>query len=178
MGGFQNSFIILENFTINVNIDYQKGGKYYSTSTKWGNGTGVLAASAGINDKGVPVRNPVADGGGIHVFGVDATTFKPVDYYVNARDYLNGGNNTFDNDIFDLTYVKLREVSVGYNIPVNKLGMGKWLKRANFSVIASNALLIYAKNRDFDPSEISAQSGEGGQFPGLRGFGVNLKLGF
>ena len=120
----------------------------------------------------------MADGGGIHVFGVDATTLKPVDYYVNARDYLNGSNNTFDNDIFDLTYVKLREVSVGYNIPVSKLGMGKWIRKANFSVVASNALLIYAKTKDFDPSEISAQSGEGGQFPGLRGFGVNLKLGF
>ena len=177
-GGFQNSFTLLNNFTVRVNIDYQKGGKYYSTSTKWGNSTGVLASSAGLNDKGIPVRDAVSDGGGIHVFGVDATTLKPVDYYVNARDYLNGSNNTFDNDIFDLTYVKLREVAVGYDIPVTKLGMGKWVKRANFSVIASNALLIYAKNRDFDPSEISAQSGEGGQFPGLRGFGVNLKLGF
>ncbi len=177
-GGVQNSFTILGNFTINANIDFQKGGKFYSTSTKWGNSTGVLAKSSGLNDKGIPIRDPLADGGGIHIFGVDATTLKPVDYYVNARDYLNGSNNTFDNDIFDLTYVKLREVGVGYNIPVSKLGMGKWVKRANFSVIASNALLIYAKTKDFDPSEISGQSGEGGNFPGLRGFGVNLKLGF
>jgi len=177
-GGVQNSFTVLGSFTINANIDFQKGGKFYSTSTKWGNSTGVLAKSSGLNDKGIPVRDPVADGGGIHIFGVDATTLKPVDYYVNARDYLNGSNNTYDNDIFDLTYVKLREVSVGYNIPVSKLGMGKWVKRANFSVVASNPVLIYAKTKDFDPSEISAQSGEGGQFPGLRGFGVNLKLGF
>ncbi|MGG9960697.1 SusC/RagA family TonB-linked outer membrane protein [Ferruginibacter sp. SUN106] len=177
-GGFQNSFTVFGNFTVNANVDFQKGGKFYSTSTKWGNSTGVLAKSAGLNDKGIPVRDPVADGGGIHVFGVDATTLKPVDYYVNARDYLNGSNNTFDNDIFDLTYVKLREVSVGYNIPVSKLGMGKWIRKANFSVVASNAVLIYAKTKDFDPSEISGQSGEGGQFPGLRGFGVNLKLGF
>ena len=72
----------------------------------------------------------------------------------------------------------MREVSVGYDIPVNKLGMNKWIKKANFSVVASNPILIYAKTKDFDPSEISNQSGEGGQFPGLRGFGVNLKLGF
>lgn len=56
--------------------------------------------------------------------------------------------------------------------------MGKWIKKANFSLVASNALLIYAKTKDFDPSEISARSGEGGQFPGFRGIGVNLKLGF
>ena len=177
-GGVQNSFTFLGNFTANFNIDFQKGGKFYSTSTKWGNSTGVLAKTAGLNDKGIPVRDNVSDGGGVHIFGVDATTLKPVDYYVNARDYFNGSNNTFDNDIFDLTYVKLREVSIGYNIPVNKLSMGKWVKKANFSLVASNALLIYAKTKDFDPSEISARSGEGGQFPGFRGIGVNLKLGF
>ncbi len=178
-GGVQNSFTFLGNFTASFNIDFQKGGKFYSTSTKWGNSTGVLAKTAGLNDKGIPVRDNVADGGGVHIFGVDATDGKTaVDYYVNARDYFNGSNNTFDNDIFDLTYVKLREVSIGYNIPVNKLSMGKWIKKANFSVVSSNALLIYAKTKDFDPSEISARSGEGGQFPGFRGIGVNLKLGF
>ena len=125
------------------------------------------------------MRDAVADGGGVHIFGVDATTLKPVDYYVNARDYYNGGNNTFDNDIFDLTFLKLREVSVGYNIPINKLGnVKKYVKRANFSIIGNNLWLIYAKTRDFDPSEISAQSGEGGQFPGLRGIGANLKISF
>jgi TonB-linked SusC/RagA family outer membrane protein len=177
-GGFQNSITILGCLTVNVNIDFQKGGKFYSTSTKWGNSTGVLAKTAVLNDKGIPVRDDVADGGGVHIFGVDATTLKPVNYYVNARDYFNGSNNTYDNDIFDLTYVKLREVGLGYNIPVSKLSIGKWVKKANFSIIASNALLIYAKTKDFDPSEISALAGEGGQFPGLRGIGVNLKLGF
>ena len=177
-GGIQNTFTLFTDFTVNVNIDFQKGGIFYSTSDKWGKHTGVLAKTAVLNDRGIPVRDPIANGGGIHIFGVDATTLKPVDYYLNIRDYYNGGTNTIDNDIYDLTYVKLREVSLGYNIPVGKIGLGKWLKKANFSVIASNPWLIYAKTNDFDPSEISNQIGEGGQFPGLRGFGVNLKLSF
>ncbi len=177
-GGVQNTFTIMGDFTVNVNIDFQKGGKFYSTSVKWGNHTGVLAATAVLNDKGIPVRDPVANGGGVHEFGVDAVTLKPVDYYIEARDYFDGGKNTFDNDIFDLTYVKLREVALGYNIPVKKLGLTKVVKRANFSIVANNFWLIYAKTKDFDPSEISNQSGEGGQFPGLRGIGANLKIGF
>jgi TonB-linked SusC/RagA family outer membrane protein len=178
-GGVQNTFTIMEDFTFSFNIDFQKGGKFYSTSVKWGNHTGVLAKTATLNDKGVPVRDAVADGGGVHVFGVDATDGKtPVDYYIEARDYFNGSTNTFDHDIFDLTYIKLREVALGYNIPVKKLGLSKVVKRANFSIVANNAWLIYAKTRDFDPSEISNQSGEGGQFPGLRGIGANLKIGF
>ena len=177
-GGVQNTITLFKDFTFALNIDYQHGGKFYSTSDKWGKSTGVLAATAVLNDRGIPVRDPIANGGGVHIFGVDAVTGKPVDMYVNARDLYNGGNNTFDNDIYDLTFVKLREVSVGYNVPVSKLSIGKWIKKANFSIVASNPWLIYAKTKDFDPSEIANQSGEGGQFPGLRGFGVNLKLGF
>jgi len=177
-GGVQSTFTIFNDFTLSVNIDYQYGGIYYSTSDKWGKSTGVLAATAVLNDRGIPIRDPLANGGGVHIFGVDAVTLKPVDMYVNARDYYNGGNNTFDNDLYDLTFVKLRELAFGYNVPVNKVGIGKWIKKMNFSVAASNPWLIYAKTRDFDPSEIANLSGEGANFPGLRGIGVNLKLGF
>ncbi len=177
-GGVQNTITLFKDFTVAFNIDYQSGGKFYSTSDKWGKSTGVLAATAVLNDRGIPVRDPVANGGGVHIFGVDAVTGKPVDMYVKARDLYNGGNNNYGQDIYDLTFVKLREVSVGYNVPVSKLSIGKWIKKANFSIVASNPWLIYAKTKDFDPSEIANQSGEGGQFPGLRGFGVNLKLGF
>jgi TonB-linked SusC/RagA family outer membrane protein len=177
-GGVQNSFVVLQNFTVNVNIDYQVGGKFFSLSDYFGAGTGVLARSAGINDKGIPERDPVAEGGGHKVSGVDLTTGKAVAYYLAPRDYFNSANNTFENNIYDLTFVKLREVSVGYNIPINKLGLEKYFTRANLSIIASNPWLIYAKTRDFDPSEIRNQSGETGQFPGIRGFGFNLKVGF
>lgn len=177
-GGVQNTFVILRNFTVNVNVDYQVGGKFFSLSDYFGASTGVLARSAAINDKGNPERDPVSEGGGHKVTGVDATTGKAVQYYLAPRDYFNAANSTFENNIYDLTFVKLREVSIGYNIPVNKVGMEKYITRANFSIVASNPWLIYAKTRDFDPSEIRNQSGETGQFPGIRGFGFNLKIGF
>lgn len=178
-GGVQNRFDVLKNFTFNVNIDYQLGGKFFSLSDMWGSFSGLTARTARLNDKGNPIRDKVADGGGIHVYGVDGTG-KPVDYYVDAQEYYhnNYNNRTFDEYIYDLTFVKIREVSFGYNIPVGKLSLGKWLTRATFSVVANNPMLIYAKTRDFDPSQISNLSGEAGNFPGTRGVGVNLKLGF
>lgn len=177
-GGIQN-MLTYKNFTMNVNIDYQSGGKYFSLSDMWGSYTGLTARTAVLNDKGIPVRDPVADGGGIHVFGVDATD-KPVDYYVEARDYYTNlyGNKLYDEFIYDLTFVKLREFSLGYNIPVENLGLGKWLTRANFSIVAKNPWLIYSKTRDFDPSQIANLSGEDGGFPATRSIGFNLKLGF
>ncbi len=178
-GGVQNAFSLFKNFTINVNIDYSYGGKFFSLSDFWGTFSGLTARTAGVNDKGNPIRDAVADGGGVHVFGVDATG-KAVDYYVDAQTYYHQfqGRNIAEQSIYDLTFVKLRELSVGYRVPVERLGIGKYVKTAVFSVVAINPWLIYTKTKGFDPSQISNVYGEDGQLPGTRSVGVNLKLGF
>jgi hypothetical protein len=80
--------------------------------------------------------------------------------------------------VHDLTFVKLRELSIGYNIPVDKIGLGKYIQGLTVSFIAQNPWLIYAKTKDFDPSEISRAGGEQGQLPGIRSFGTNIKINF
>jgi TonB-linked SusC/RagA family outer membrane protein len=178
-GGIQNSFTIFKSFVVNANIDYQVGGKFVSLSNRWGQYSGLTAATAALNDKGVPVRDPVADGGGVKVSGVDDSG-KPVSNYIDAKTYFQGltNNKTYDSYIYDLTFVKLREVSIGYKIPVAKLGLGKVIQSARFDITGRNLLLIYAKSKDYDPSEISSQQGESGQLPGTRGLGFNLKVTF
>ena len=178
-GGVQNTFTIFKNFTININVDYSYGGKFFSLSDFWGTFSGLTARTAELNDRGIPLRDPVADGGGIHVFGVDATG-KAVDKYVEGQTYFQQFRNKSisENSIYDLTFVKLRELSFGYKLPVEKLGIGKYVKTAIFSVVSRNPWLIYSKNKGFDPSEISNVYGEDGQLPGTRSVGVNLKLGF
>jgi hypothetical protein len=145
----------------------------------WGAYSGLTANTAALNDKGMSVRDPVADGGGVKVTGVDANN-NPVTYYVDAKTYYQGlyNNKTFDSFIYDLTFVKLREVAIGYNIPVKKLGFGKTLQSARFELTGRNLFLLYAKTKDFDPSEITASQGETAQWPGTRGFGFNLKVTF
>ncbi len=178
-GGVQNTFNVFKNFTINVNIDYSYGGKFFSLSDFWGTFSGLTARTAGLNDKGNPLRDPVADGGGVHVFGVDATG-KAVDYYVDGQEYYHQfrNNNISENSVYDLTFVKMRELSIGYRLPVDRLGVGKYVRSAVFSIVSRNPWLIYTKAKGFDPSEISNIYGEDGQLPGTRSIGVNLKLGF
>jgi TonB-linked SusC/RagA family outer membrane protein len=178
-GGLQNSFTVMKNFHVNVNFDYQFGGKFFSLSQMWGSFSGLTARTATVNDKGNPIRDAVADGGGVHVEGVNAEG-QPVDYYVEAKTYYQNlyNNYTTDEFIYDLTFIKLRELSVGYTIPVAKLGWNKYINNATVSVVSRNPLLIYAKSKDFDPSEISATYGETGQLPGTRSLGVNLRIGF
>ena len=178
-GGVQNSFTLFKNFTMNVNIDYSYGGKFFALSDFWGTFSGLTARTATVNDKGNPVRDAVADGGGVHVFGVDATG-KAVDYYVDAQTHYHQfrNNNISENSVYDMTFVKLRELSIGYKLPVDKLGVGKFVKAAVFSVVSRNPVLIYSKVKGYDPSEISNVYGEDGQLPGTRSVGVNLKLSF
>jgi hypothetical protein len=178
-GGVQNTFEIYNNFVVNVNIDYQVGGKFFSLSDVFGSYSGLTARTAAVNDKGNPIRDPVAQGGGVHVFGVDEEG-KPKDVYVEANNYYHNlhENKTYDPFIYNLTFVKLREVSVGYKIPVEKLGIQKVVQSATFSVVGRNLALLYAQTKDFDPAEISYLSGEAGQFPGTRGIGFNLKVSF
>ncbi|HYF31376.1 MAG TPA: SusC/RagA family TonB-linked outer membrane protein [Chitinophagaceae bacterium] len=179
IGGFLNTFSY-KNFVANINIDFQSGGKYFSLSDFWGTFSGLTERTVALNDKGNPIRDRVADGGGVHVVGVDADG-KPVDYYVDAQSYFHQfrERSISENSVYDMTFVKLREVSLGYRIPVGKIGnISRWLQNATFSVVARNPWLIYAQNRDFDPSELAQQFGEDGQFPGSRSLGFNLRLGF
>jgi hypothetical protein len=178
-GGFQNSFTIFKDFDLHVNIDWQVGGKFASLSDDFGSYSGLTARTATVNDKGIPVRDPVANGGGIHVIGVTAAG-APVDTYVDNFSYweANFNNKTGDEFIYDLTFIKMREVGLSYRIPVKKLGINKYVKNASFQVAGTDLFLIYAKTKDFDPSQVTNIQGETGQLPGTRGIGFNLKVGF
>lgn len=178
-GGFFNSFNY-RGITLTATVDFQQGGKYFSFTDMNGKYSGLTKESADINDKGVNVREPVSAGGGVHVYGV-LEDGKPYDTYVSGYNYFRqfSSNNIWDYSTFDASYVKLREVSLGYEIPVKNLGsFAKTFKRATISVVGRNLWLIYATNRGIDPSEIADTYAENGQQPGTRSLGLNIKLGF
>lgn len=179
-GGIVNS-LTYKNFTANFSLDYQVGGKFFSLSEQWGHFSGLLENTAKTNDKGKNVRDAVADGGGVHVVGVAAADGRtPVDMYLDAQTYYHQFyfNQIAEPYIHDLTFVKLREVAIGYNIPVSKLNLEKVFQSANFSIVARNPWLIYSAAKNFDPSEISGVQGEDGQYPGTRSIGFNLRVRF
>jgi TonB-linked SusC/RagA family outer membrane protein len=179
-GGLVNT-LSYKGFNLNFAIDFTKGGKYFSLSDFWGGFSGLYDYTAGLNDRGKPVRDPVSAGGGIHVKGVSASDMKtPVDMYVEAIDYfdVNGANKINETHIFDLSYVKLREVNLGYTFTTSKMGrFGNTVKTLNLSFFARNPWLIYTANKNFDPSELTGNYGESGQLPPSRSVGVTLKFG-
>jgi TonB-linked SusC/RagA family outer membrane protein len=178
-GGLQNA-LTYKNFSLNINIDFQKGGKFASLSDFWGTFSGLTARTAVMNDRGKNIRDDVSTGGGVHVFGVDGTTAKPVDYYVDAQTYFQQtySSRIQDNNIYDLTFIKLREISLGYDFNLKKTGFAKNIQSARLSLTGTNLWLIYSQTKDFDPAEVSNVFGENSQWPGTRSLGVNLKVVF
>lgn len=177
-GGFNTSFRI-KNLTIGANFDFSIGGKIVSWSNLWGIGSGILEGSANVNDKGINEREPVAKGGGVHVVGVD-TEGNPVDTYINSYRWYHYLAQ-YDNDswVYDRSYLKLREVSIGYTFPksvLNKMNIG--LTSATISLVASNPWLIYSAVPNIDVSEAGSNWLEGGQAPSSRSFGATLRLVF
>jgi outer membrane receptor protein involved in Fe transport len=180
-GGFLSN-MNYRSFTFGFSLEYQFGGKFFSLSEMWGHYSGLFGKTASLNDKGINVRTPVADGGGVHVIGVSSADEKTVvDTYVDAQTYYHSfyDRQVAEPYVHSLSFVKLREVSLGYMIPVKRIGnLGKYVQGAHFSVVARNPWLIWSDSKNFDPSEISNVYGEDGQLPGTRGLGVNLKLNF
>ncbi|HWW42227.1 SusC/RagA family TonB-linked outer membrane protein [Pedobacter sp.] len=183
-GGFVNNFHIGQ-FDISAMIDFQSGGKFFSWSKMLAVKSGQAAETAALNDKGNNVRDAVANGGGVKVNGISSVTGQEVTAYVEARNYYRNilGTQVYEEWLMDASYVKLREVSLGYNLGkkmLNKLPF----KSVKVALIARNPVMIWQKApKGLDPSDLSAGSAsiswiEKGQLPTVRSFGVNLNLTF
>ncbi|GGX23280.1 SusC/RagA family TonB-linked outer membrane protein [Aquimarina muelleri] len=180
--GISNKFRY-KNLTFSFLIDIQQGGSIFSLDQYYGLGTGLYAETAFINDLGNPVRNTLADGGGLIHPGVNP------DGSVNSTRVQANGYTAFGTDggfpdsafIYDASFVKLREVSLTYTFP-KKIIDSTFLNDISFSVIGSNLWIIDKNLPHADPeSGLSSGNLQGysvGSLPTTRDIGFNLKLQF
>ena len=176
-GGFLNT-ITYKNLSFRANIDFVVGGKFFSTTKMFNAYAGLAEETAGLNELGKPKRDPVASGGGIILPGVTEDG-KPNTTRVETQEFYEDKMFAFNEKwTYDQTYVKLRELSLGYSLPNNMFG-GKIFKTAKIAFIVRNPVLIYsAAGGGIDISEAEVYWTEGGQLPPVRSFGLNLNLGF
>ncbi|MBB2150093.1 SusC/RagA family TonB-linked outer membrane protein [Pedobacter gandavensis] len=176
-GGF-TSMLNYKSFSFGASMDFQIGGKLFSVTQGNLNGSGLAKQTAGLNDKGNPKRDDVSVGGGILIPGIRESDGQPNTTYVNTQEYYQDkmpyvwGANTYK-----ATYFKLRELSLGYALPASFLSKIK-AQRATVSLVARNPWLIYTAIPGIDPSESAGEWLEGGQLPGTRTIGLNLKVTF
>lgn len=177
-GGFYNS-LSYKGIDLSFSLDFQKGGQFYSLTKMYGDGSGLTEATVGLNDKGNPIRQFPSLGGGVHITGVTSAG-APLDTYIAARRhfYTNLQRDT-RNYLLSASYLKLREVRLGYTVPKRFLG-NMPINRVNIGAIVNNAWLISAPAKQFgmDPSELEGFGKEGGQLSSTRSIGLNLRVGF
>ncbi|RKR14013.1 TonB-linked SusC/RagA family outer membrane protein [Maribacter vaceletii] len=189
LGGVSNTLRYKE-LSLNFLIDIQKGGDVYSLDTHYGQGTGLPYYTAGLNELGNPKRDPVtsgADSGGVLNPGVTEdgqpnTTRARADYFGGAYYWGNSSRNPAALTVYDASYIKLRELSLKYQMPVDKWLKGKFVSAATISLVGRN-LWIIDKNVPFaDPeSGLGAGNVQGylsGSYPTLKTVGLNLNLEF
>lgn len=183
-GGFLNTFKIWK-FDVSAMIDFQSGGQFFSWTKMLAVKSGQAKETAELNDKGFNVRDPIANGGGVKVTGISAATKQEVTAYVDARSYFRNtiGTRIYEEWLFDASYIKLREVSIGYNFDKQLLGKTPF-KTAKIALIARNPAMIWQKApKGLEPSELSYGSGsiswlEKGEFQTVRSYGVSINLSF
>lgn len=167
--GIRNSFRY-KNFNLGVLIDMQKGGKYFSTSHMFGMYSGMLEASAANN-----IREE-----GLILDGVKEDGTKN-DVVVSGQDWAQAHYGGVDaQNVFDADYVKLREVSLGYDLPKKWIGPFKGI---TLSAYARNLFTWGLDWKGMDPEMASYGSGniqaiEGASLPSTRTYGMNVKFKF
>lgn len=177
-GGVFNT-LKYKNLTLKFMFDFVIGGKFYSTTRMFNAGSGLSQQTTGLNDKGKPVRDDPATGGGVRLADAVKADGTPNDIYVDAQTLYE--TKLFDlNEFwtFDKTYVKMREINLGYTFPMGMLKKTPF-RSATVAVLVRNPFLIYSKvGGGIDPSETQSLWGEGGQLPPVRSYGLNVKFSF
>jgi TonB-linked SusC/RagA family outer membrane protein len=182
VGGINNSFKY-KNASLSFLVDVRHGGDVFSLDLYYGLATGLYPETAGLNDLGNPVRNTIADGGGLILPGVSPDG-KPNTVRGNMHEFgLLGYRRQPDKAfIYDAGFVKLREVVLSYSLPKSIMSKLSAFKGIDLSLIGRN-LWIIDKNLPYaDPEEnISAGNFQGlqsGAYPSVKTYTFNLRLRF
>ncbi len=172
VGGISTSFSYY-NFDLSVLFDFHMGGEIYTMTTTWGRYAGVLdetliGREGGI--VGVGVKEVYDENG-------DVTGYVPNDVVVTAEAYNHAAyvNSIAGGSVFDASYIKLREIRLGYTFKFNKT-----FKELTLAFVGRNLALLYSKVPHIDP-ETSFTSGnlqgiEFGQLPSTRSLGFNITV--
>lgn len=163
-GGWNNTFTY-KNFSLNMLWEFRVGGAVFNGTKYAMTQTGVSQFSAdfrnqpltisGVDESGNPVSN-TWEPDKTYVFNGQTM----LGYNIIREYYTNYYNKESSNWITDVNSLRLRSISLTYDIPKSALAKTKFLKRASVTATATNLLLF--TNYDGDPEAAASGSGVGG----------------
>ncbi|WP_300976603.1 SusC/RagA family TonB-linked outer membrane protein [Flavobacterium sp.] len=167
--GFNNEFKY-KSLSFSFLIDGKFGGSLYSGTDLYGTRMGLTKLTLVGRENGLPIK------------GVD-TNGNPVDMVIapeNLRTYYDGLRNISSEFIYDASFIKLRQIIIGYQLPINKIKMLSKIQGASVSFVARNLFILYKKTPNVDPESVfsagNAQGVEQFGVPKTRSFGLSLNV--
>ena len=171
VGGVQNRFSFGA-FDLSVLVDGQRGGDVFSVTNWFGEYAGVLEST--LRGREVDICEP-----GIIVDGILPDGTQNTSVAVCPQDYFGRNYGIQESGIYDATYLKLREVRLGFELPAEWVTWSGFTA-ANFAVIGRNLYLWSPNMPNIDPETAfdasNVQGFESGQFPTARSLGFALSL--
>ena len=154
-------------------IDMQDGGVYYGRGfqTALYAGTPIETIANNQREVGVVLEGVHADGT-VNDINLDSQTY-------NRLKRRTPGDHT----TFDASFVKLREISLGYNLPSSVVDKTPF-SRLGITVVGRNIAFLHRNTpKGYDPESVGNASGniqgrEYGALPTARSIGINLNIGF
>ena len=152
MLGWNNQFSY-GNWNLSFLFDWRQGGEIVSRTRALGNVGGQLAETAFRPEGGIIAQGVVNTGTAENPNYIPNTTAVTAESYY--RQFYD--RNHEENNIYDASYLKLRQFSVGYTFKLNDGFIG--LKEGvdvNLSLVGRNLFAI-TENPHFDPEQLAVQ---------------------
>jgi TonB-linked SusC/RagA family outer membrane protein len=181
-GGINNAFTF-KNFHFDFLVDFKLGGEIYSGTnvrlTQWGLHKQTLQGREG--NEPIVVNGVIQNGkdaSGNPVYEPFTKTLTPQE----ARNYWSQtGERRQDHFTYDASFLKLRQLTFGYNFPSSLITKTPF-SNLRLSFVARNLAILWKKTDNIDPeSSYSSGNGQGLDYfamPRTRSFGFNLSVGF
>ena len=173
--GGANFSLRYKDFDFSTLIDAKIGGDVHSMTYAWGRYAGTLSETIVGRETGIVGNGVMSDGNG---------GFVANNVVVSAKAFNQGSfsNGIESSSVFDASYVKLRQVTIGYSLP-QRFIENSVIKSLKFSVVGRNLAILYKKTPHIDPetgfsSSNGNQGQEFGQYPSARNIGFNINLRF
>ena len=167
LAGWSNT-IRYKDFSMSFLIDARIGGQVYSQT------------SSDLDRQGVSKRSLEYRDSGITVSGTNTGSGSANTESISAEEYWTSMSGISGNYVYDQDNIRLREFSLGYNIPkVSSIG----LSSANIQLVGRNLLFLSKSADDIDPeamlgTSIGVQGMSHYAMPTLRSLGLNVTLNF
>lgn len=183
LAGINNTFTY-KNFKLGFLFDVRMGGQVYSHTQTVGREGGIIVETLEGRADGYDLTKP---GNGVIGNGVMVVNgqFVANDVKRTAREWhtaFTGGRAIAEGVMYDASFVKLRELQIGFNFPTQVLKNTPF-KAATLSFVGRN-LALWSNVPHVDPEVMSYTGGtalpgiEYMSIPSSRSYGVNLSLKF